>query len=38
VEDDDIVGLQHLETSDQRRYGKVLLTFHRLVGEAGPPR
>jgi 16S rRNA (guanine966-N2)-methyltransferase len=31
VQDDEAVGLQRLETRDQRKYGKVLLTFHHVV-------
>ncbi|OWY63694.1 16S rRNA (guanine(966)-N(2))-methyltransferase RsmD [cyanobacterium TDX16] len=32
AKEDADLELVHLERSDQRRYGKVVLTFHRLVG------
>lgn len=31
------LGLEHLERTDQRRYGKVLLTFHRRRSVVGDP-
>lgn len=36
-QDDAALGLTHLVRTDQRRYGKVLLTFHALAGTVGPP-
>jgi 16S rRNA (guanine966-N2)-methyltransferase len=36
-QDDEALGLQHLERTDQRRYGKVVLTFHRTVVSGGAP-
>jgi 16S rRNA (guanine966-N2)-methyltransferase len=34
-QDDVVLGLEHLERTDQRRYGKVLLTFHRAAASGG---
>jgi len=38
VASDAELGLVHLERSDERRYGKVLLTFHQSPSAERPPR